>query len=127
VSHLLSTTARIWNSAADLPGLLEGMALSALWSREAGSLSGGEQRRVALARAALTRPGLLLADEPTAGLDPLQGWHCLELLLGALAPEGGALICSHDREGVEPLCHRALELGPSGLGPPSAPLSAGWL
>lgn len=64
-----------------------------------GSLSGGEARRAALARVGLTRPQLLLADEPTQGVDAAQKDGLLELLWG-LSPAGAAaltvVLVTHD-------------------------------
>ncbi|MGA7454450.1 MAG: ATP-binding cassette domain-containing protein, partial [Rhodoplanes sp.] len=63
----------------------------------AGALSRGEQQRVAVARALIRRPALLLADEPTASLDPENGARVADILLG-MASEARAtlLIVSHD-------------------------------
>ena len=56
-------------SADDVRAVVEAFGLSRLLEREATTLSHGEQRRLALARAVVGRPSLLLVDEPEGGLD----------------------------------------------------------
>jgi putative ABC transport system ATP-binding protein len=78
-------------------GLLERLALSAIAVRRPESLSGGEEQRLAVARALVHRPAVVLADEPTASLDSAGGQQVTELLLRLGAAEGAAvLLATHD-------------------------------
>ncbi len=75
---------------------LRAVGLEGFESRPARALSGGESRRVALARAMVLRPQLLLLDEPTAGLDR-ETLPVLEECLATLCEQGTTLvIASHD-------------------------------
>jgi len=76
---------------------LESVGLDAGFaSRNPFRVSGGEQRRVAIAAALATEPEILLMDEPTAGLDPLGKQEMLVLLRGLVSEGRGALVVSHD-------------------------------
>lgn len=65
------------------------------WSRP-GELSGGELRRAGLARVLLARPRLLVADEPTAGLDASLKAGLLELTLARIGSDCAFVLISHD-------------------------------
>lgn len=74
------------------------------------ALSGGEQQRVAVARALANKPGLILADEPTAALDSQRGRQVMELF-GRVAREqnAGVVVVTHDHRTLD-VFDRILEM-----------------
>ncbi|MEV7525669.1 ATP-binding cassette domain-containing protein [Streptomyces sp. NPDC091371] len=79
------------------PALAAYPALAALLARPAGTLSGGEQRMLALCRALLSAPGtVLLLDEPTQGMSAAVAARTYELL-AARAAEGAAVVLAEQR------------------------------
>jgi ABC-2 type transport system ATP-binding protein len=91
--------------------LLRQFTLAALRDTKCGVLSSGELTRVALAKALLNRPRLLLLDEPTASLDPAAA-RDIRAAIRALAREDhcGVLWTSHNMYEVEEVCDRVLFL-----------------
>ncbi|BDG01025.1 ABC transporter ATP-binding protein [Anaeromyxobacter oryzae] len=86
-------------AAARARALLERVGLGDRGGDPVQKLSGGEMQRVALCRALLRKPTLLLADEPTGNLDEASGQKVMELLLGVAREEGSALLyVTHSRE-----------------------------
>ncbi len=79
--------------------LLARVDLDGRGEERAEHLSGGEMQRVAICRALLRRPQVLLADEPTGNLDDRSGRGVMELLLDLTAAEGRTLVyVTHSRE-----------------------------
>ncbi|MBF0304967.1 MAG: ABC transporter ATP-binding protein [Alphaproteobacteria bacterium] len=120
--HLVPTMTALENVAVPLElagrrdafdrarAMLEAVGLGHRLSHYPGQLSGGEQQRVAVARAFAPEPDLLLADEPTGNLDGATGQAVIELLFDLHRRHGTTLILiTHDRA-LAARCDRVLEL-----------------
>ncbi|MFE2142933.1 ABC transporter ATP-binding protein [Streptomyces sp. NPDC059456] len=122
IRHIVAETATDRNEAAVL-GLLRECRLpvdDGLPDRRPTAISGGQQRRVALARALARAPEILLLDEPTAGLDSALRDEIAELLRDLAATRGLAVVMAcHDPELVEACADHVVRL--SGPQPPHRP------
>jgi branched-chain amino acid transport system ATP-binding protein len=91
--------------------LLREVGLSARPNDLAGSLAYGEQRRLEIARALGTNPGVLLLDEPAAGTNPAEKRDLAELISRINADRGiGVLLIEHDMKLVMSVAHRIIVL-----------------
>ena len=114
------------HAQAPVEAAIAKMGLESLHKRRATNLSGGEQARALLARALAQETPLLMADEPTAGLDPAHQIATMEVF-GALAAEGhGVLLSLHDIGLAARHCTRLVMLAEGRLladGPPEEVLT----
>ena len=78
--------------------------------QSAGTLSGGEQQRVSVARAMVNRPPLLICDEPTGNLDPAISLGIMKLLERINRTGTTILMATHDREMVDSMRKRVIAL-----------------
>ncbi|PZE25636.1 MULTISPECIES: ABC transporter ATP-binding protein [unclassified Curtobacterium] len=81
-----------------------------LLDRLPGQVSGGQRQRIAIARALVTRPGLLILDEPVSALDSANRVQILELLQGLAGPDVSLLFISHDLGSVAGITDRVVVL-----------------
>ena len=97
--------------------MLAAVGIAPLARRYARELSGGEIQRIAIARAVVHRPRLLLADEPTGNLDPRSAAQILELLRAQVKENAGAgILITHSRTAAE-TADRIMVLDARGLRP----------
>ena len=73
-------------------------------------LSAGEKQRTVIARALIQRPELILADEPTGNLDPINSWDIIKLLVKINELGTAVMLASHDKEIVNTLGKRVISL-----------------
>ena len=109
---------------------LEAVGLGHRLGHYPAQLSGGEQQRVAMARAFVPEPELILADEPTGNLDSETGAHVMDLLFDLQAKSGATLMLITHDSGLAARCSRRVRLldgriagdgADPGAAPPLAP------
>jgi ABC-2 type transport system ATP-binding protein len=93
----------------DVEDTIEAFGLGEHRHKMLAQLSGGYQRRLALAAALLTKPELLLLDEPTVGLDPVAAREVREILRRVMAGRT-TLLCTHNLAEAEALCDEVVIL-----------------
>jgi putative ABC transport system ATP-binding protein len=91
-------------------GLAVGLGLGQLLGRRPGELSQGERQRVAVCRALVTSPKLVLADEPTANLDSNNGGLVLDALQQHAEEQGATLVVVTHDESVSGRMQRVLDV-----------------
>lgn len=90
--------------------LLKELGLSKRMAHRPGELSGGEQQRVAVARALIQNPKVVLADEPTGNLDTATGNDLFELLMELNRAKGITFMIITHNKNLSARCHRVIEM-----------------
>ncbi|HLN18557.1 MAG TPA: cell division ATP-binding protein FtsE [Patescibacteria group bacterium] len=94
----------------DVPQILDIVGLGEKMYKFPRELSGGEQQRVAMARALIHKPLVIVADEPTGNLDPVSSAEVLDLLLKINNLGTTVLLASHDRDIINKAARRVITL-----------------
>ena len=95
---------------ADVEEILSWVGLGERMHARPPTLSGGEKQRIAIARAVVSRPPLLIADEPTGSVDPDMGARLMRLFIELNKLGTSVLIATHDRSLIETADARELRL-----------------
>ena len=93
-----------------VPEMLKLVGLAEKYRSFPKELSGGEQQRVAVARALINEPKLLLADEPTGNLDSSNSWEIMRLLDAVNKRGTTVLVVTHNREIVRKMQKRVITM-----------------
>lgn len=102
--------ARVDNTAAEIHRLAIALGLTAhQLAAKASHLSIGQQQRIAVIRALLGRPELILADEPTSALDPIATERFMQEMLGSFDPSTQAVLLVSHNPALSPFFDRVIE------------------
>ena len=93
-----------------VPAALSLVGLAQKYKSNPKELSGGEQQRVAFARAIVNEPAIILADEPTGNLDPTNSWEIMSLLKEANDRGTTVLVVTHNQEIVNEMNERVITM-----------------
>ena len=93
-----------------VPSMLTMVGLGDKYKAYPKELSGGEQQRVAMARALVNNPSILLADEPTGNLDPKNSWDIMNLLEEVNKRGTTVVVVTHNKEIVNAMKRRVVTL-----------------
>ena len=93
-----------------VPYVLELVGLETKSRRHPKELSGGEQQRLAIARALVNNPSTIIADEPTGNLDPARSWEIMSLLQEINNLGTTMLVVTHERDLVEHFNKRVIAI-----------------
>ncbi len=94
----------------NVPSILSVVGLAGKYKAKPRQLSGGEQQRVAMARALINRPPILLCDEPTGNLDPKNSWEIMKLLEQINQKGTTIIVVTHNREIVNEMQKRVVTM-----------------
>lgn len=92
----------------NVPAILSTVGLAGKYKAKPKQLSGGEQQRVAMARALVNKPQILLADEPTGNLDPKNSWEIMNLLEKINDNGTTVVVVTHNKEIVNAMQKRVI-------------------
>ena len=94
----------------EVPKVLEIIGLKDKFGNYPSELSGGEQQRLAVARAIVNHPDIIIADEPTGNLDPYNSYEVISLLQKINQAGKTIILSTHDREVINKLGKRVITL-----------------
>ena len=94
----------------NVPAILSIVGLASKYKAKPMQLSGGEQQRVAMARALINKPPILLCDVPTGNLDPKNSWEIMKLLEQINKRGTTVIVVTHNREIVNEMQKRVITM-----------------
>lgn len=94
----------------DVPEVLELVGITEQARNFPHELSGGEKQRTVIARALVQRPDVIMADEPTGNLDPVNAWEILRLLVKINEYGTAVILATHNKDLVDALGRRVVLL-----------------